>query len=328
MQLGSRLLIVLAVLGLIGGLMIGLWAGWIAWPVQVSNVDVSDLKSSSQDEYVVLIASDYAFDQNLGRAQQRLALLHDSKISVRMAGLAKEYASQDKPYAAGLAALAVALGSTDNDLVLIATTATPTITNTPLPTRTPLPSLTPIATSTIAATATLTPTHTPTRRPRATATPAPAPVAGTVWSPAFPAEWPGSAKYAPASVAPGQKYWHLVKALYCDQEDTRNNCPNLPGGGKGTSIYVMLTSASGARASSPLIVTKADGSRAGVDDMGPEKSATDMCDCNYAWEADGSTFQVDGAPSDKVSGLALYSVAYKRDRFHVRYFLTFQLVTR
>jgi hypothetical protein len=328
LQLGSRLLIILAVLGFIGGLMIGLWAGWIAWPVQVSNVDVSDLKPSAQDEYIVLIASDYAFDQNLSRAQQRLGFLHDSAVSVRVAALAKDSAAQDKRYAVALAALAVALGSTDNDIALIATTATPTVTDTPPPTRTRSPSLTPIATSTIEASATLMPTHTPTRRPRATATPPPALVADTVWSPAFPTGWPDSAKLVPASVAPGQKYWHLVKGLYCDQEDTRNDCPNLPGGGKGTSIYVMLTSASGARASAPLFVHLANGARAGVDEIGPEKSATDMCNCNYAWEADGSTIQVDGSPSDKVSGLALYSVAYKRDRFHVRYFLTFQLLTR
>ena len=43
-QLGSRLLIGVIALGLIGGLLIGLWVGWIAMPVQITNVDVSDLK--------------------------------------------------------------------------------------------------------------------------------------------------------------------------------------------------------------------------------------------------------------------------------------------
>ena len=327
MQLGSRLLVILAVLGLIGGLMIGLWAGWIAWPVQVSNVDVSDLKPSAQDEYVVLIASDYAFDQNLDRAQQRLALLHDSTISGRIAGQAKESAALDKPYAAALAALAVALGSTDNEIALIATTATPTITNTPLPTGTPFPSLTPIATFTIAATATITPTHTPTRRPRATATPAPAPIAATNWIPPYPTEWPRGIKLETVNVAAGQKYWHLVKALYCDSNDTRNDCPNKPGGGTGTNIYVKLISANGTRTDAPLIVTKPDKTNAGVSDMTP-KQADDMCDCNYTWEADGSAIQVEGAPSDKVSGMSLFSVKAGLGNFHVRYFLTFQLLIR
>jgi cell division septal protein FtsQ len=89
LQIGSGLLIIVVILGLIGGLLIGLWAGWIAWPVQVSNVDVSDLKSSSQDEYIVLVASDYAFDQNLDRAEQRLAQLHDTKINDHLDTLAK-----------------------------------------------------------------------------------------------------------------------------------------------------------------------------------------------------------------------------------------------
>ena len=328
LQLRSRLLIVVIAVGLVGGLIIGLWAGWIASPVQVANVDITDLNPSSQNDYIVLTATDYAFDQDLARAQQRLAQLHDSNISTRVAALAKQYAAQGKPAAVQLAALAVALGSTDTSIALIATTATPTITDTPTPTDTATPTLTPTAAPTITPTATLIPTVTPTRRPRATPTPTPAPIPGTVWLPVYPVGWPSSAKFVPASAAPGQSFWHLTKALYCDQDDTRNNCPNLPGGGKGTSIYVSLLSASGARTSAPLIVIKTDGSRAGVNDIGPEKSASDMCNCNYAWEADGSTISVDGAPSDKISGLALYSVAYKRDRFHVRYFLTFQMFTR
>lgn len=328
LQIGSSLLIIVIVLGLIGGLLVGLWVGWIAWPVQISNVDVSDLKSSSQDEYIVLTASDYAFDQNLDRAKQRLAQLHDSKINDRLDALAKQYAQQDKPYAAQVAALAIALGSTDDTVALIAKTATPTITNTPTPTATSTPTLTPVPTETSVPTPTFTHTPRPTARPRATATPKPAPVPATIWLPPYPSGWPSSAKIMPVSVSPGQQYWHIVKALYCDQDDTRNDCPNLPGGGKGTSIYVMLLSPSGARTSAPLIVIKPDGTHAGVADIGPEKSASDMCDCNYAWEADGSTIQVDGHPSDKISGLALYSVQYQRDRFHVRYFITFQLVTR
>jgi hypothetical protein len=195
LQLGSRLLIILVMIGLVGGLVIGLWAGWIAWPVQVTNVDVSDLKPSSQDEYVVLIASDYAFDQNLDRAKQRLALLKDTQVNSRIVALAKQYATQSKPFAAQVAALAVALGSTDDVVALIAMTATPTATDTPIPTDTATPTLAPIATPTLTPTATLTPTHTPTRRPRATATPAPAPIAATNWLPSFPDGWPGGAKF-------------------------------------------------------------------------------------------------------------------------------------
>jgi hypothetical protein len=311
-------------LGLLGGLMLGLWVGWIVWPVQVAGVDVSDLKPASQDDYLVLTATDYAYDQDLARAQNRLAQLHDAKSDERLAALARQYAAQGNPAAAQLATLAIALGSSDGDIQLIATTATPTPSLTPTATETPRPTLTPILTPTDA------PTEAPTRtpRPRVTRTPTRMPVADTVWNPAYPTGWPQSARFQPAGVAPGQKYWHLVSALYCDQQDTRNDCPNLPGGGKGTSIYVMLRTSDGGRATAALDVTKADGSRAGQGDIGPQKSPTDMCNCNYAWEADGSSIQVDGYPSDTIGGLALYSVSYQRDRFHVRYFVTFQLVTR
>ncbi len=325
LQLGSRLLIAVIALGLIGGLLIGLWVGWIAQPVQITNVDVADLKSSSQDEYIVLTASNYAFDQNIQNAKDRLVQLHDSKINARVAALAKQYAAESQPYAAQVAALAIALGSTDNAVALIATTATPTITDTPLPTETGVPTLVPTATPTITPTATITPTHTPTRRPRATATPAPPPVAATNWLPAYPDGWPGGVKFESVSVAPGQKYWHLVTALYCDTNDPRNDCPNKPGGGTGTGIYVTLINAGGGRASGvPLLVTKPDGKQ----DFLEEKSSGDPCNCNYTFEANGFPVQVGSLPSDKISGMALFSVKAGLGNFHVRYFLTFQQIAR
>ncbi len=317
LQVRSRGLLIVIAAGLIGGLIIGLWAGWIAWPVQVTNVDVIDLKPSAQDEFIVLTASDYAFDQNLDRAKERLAQLHDSQINSRLAAMAQQSATQGKPYAAYLAALAVALGSIDHDIALIATTATPTVTLTPVPTETG--TLTPTPTSTITPTATTTPTRTPTRRPVATATAKPAPIPATAWIPAYPAGWPGGVKYEPAAVAPGQKFWRLVKAVYCDTNDEHDYCQNLPGGPLGTNTYVSF-----AGGGAPLSVVGGDGT---VLKLEP-KSADDMCNCTYTFESNGFTIQVIGAPSDKLSGLALYSVKAGLGNFHVRYFLTFQLVTR
>ncbi|MDE3089395.1 MAG: hypothetical protein KGJ80_08415 [Chloroflexota bacterium] len=320
-EIASRWLILVIAVGLIAGLAIGLWAGWIAWPVQITNVDVSDLRTSSQDDYVVLTASTYAFDHNLSRAKERLAQLNDPKINDRVAALAKQYAAQSKPAAAQLAALAVALGSSDTEIALIATTATPTITLTPIPTDTSTPTLAPTATPTITPTATITPTRTPTRRPVKTATPKPAPVAATNWIPGFPAGWPSGVKYqdVSGSTVPGQKYWHLAKAIYCDSNDEHDYCQNMPGGPLGTNTYVTL-----AGGFAPLSVVGNDGT---VLNLEP-KSAADMCNCTYTFESNGFTIQVVGAPSDKVSGMALYSVKAGLGNFHVRYFLTFQLVTR
>ncbi len=314
LQLASRLLIVVIVVGLIGGLIIGLWIGWTVWPVQVSNVDVSDLKPSSQDDYIVLAASDYAFDQNLDLAKERLKQLRDPKIIDRVAALAKESAAEGKSYAAQVAALAVALGSSDHQIVLIATTATPTMTNTPTPTHTATPTET--GTPTLSPTPTFTHTPRPTARPRATATPKPAPVAGTNWQPAYPAEWPGGVKYQPANVAPGQRYWHLASALYCDIKETRFDCPNLPGGDEGIGVYVSLVGSKG-----PLLLNGAP------EDL-EDKSADPQCRCTYEVFPDGRSIQVGNFPSDKITGLALSSVKTTVPQTHVRYFLVFQLVTR
>lgn len=336
-RIDSRMLLIIAVIGVLGGLTVGLFLAWVVWPVQVTNVDVTDLKSSSQDEYIVLTASSYVVDQDLDKAQARLALLKNSKINDRVASLARALAADSKPEAAYVAVLAIALGSRDDGLASIAATPTPTVTPTVVtltPTTTQTPTL-PAPTDTPAATQTLrpSPTHTLTPRPRATvtstATPKPAAIGPTQWLPAYPSEWPGGASYQPANVAPGQKYWHLSKALYCDDRDTRNNCTDLPGGSTGTNIYVMLIGAGGWRESAPLKVIKDDGTLATVDDIGPEKPAEDMCNCNYSYLANHWPLQVGGAyPSDTVRGLGLYSVRMKLPQAHTKYFLTFQLVTR
>jgi hypothetical protein len=300
------------------GVGIGLFIGGVLWPPQIANVDVTDLKPSAQDEFIILIADAYAYEQDLASAQKRLAELRDKNIGARVARLAKELAQQNHHSAANLAALAIALGASDAQLALIVTTLTPTATPTPAPTDTPTPAptLTPSATPTSLPTATIVPTRTPTRRPTASPTPKPAPLAPTVWLPAFPAEWPGGVRYEPANVAPGQKYWRLARALYCDIRDTRFDCPNLPGGSDGIGVYVLLVNGK-----APLLL---DGTPANLED----KSNDPHCQCTYELFPDGRTIQVGNFPSDKIGGLALNSVKTKVPQTHVRYFLTFELVTR
>lgn len=298
------------------GLGIGLFIGGVLWPPQIANVDVTDLKPSAQDEFIVLIADAYAYDQDLASAQKRLAELKDKNIGARVARLAKELATNNHSSAANLAALALALGETDAQIALIVTTLTPTVTPTLAPTETPTPLPTLTATPTWTPTTTRTPTRTPTRRPVFSPTPKPAAIPPTVWLPAFPAEWPGGVKYEPANVAPGQKYWRLARALYCDIRDERFDCPNLPGGSDGIGIYVLLVNGK-----APLLL---DGTPANLED----KSNDPQCRCTYELFPDGRTIQVGNFPSDKISGLALSSVKTKVPQTHVRYFLTFELVTR
>jgi hypothetical protein len=311
-----RLLWIIIIVGLLCGLGLGIFVAWMLWPVQVTDVDVPDLKSSSQEDYIILTASSYVYDQDLDKAQSRLAQLKDPSILSRIAALARSLAGDSRPEAAYVAELAVALGNQETSIALIAKTATPTVTLTPRPTSTP--TLVP----TIKPTATTTPTVTLTPRPRATATPKLAAIPPTVWMPSSLSEWPGGVKYEPISVGAGQKYWHISKAIFCDLNDKHDYCQDMPGGGQQEGIWVSLIGPTGARETAPLNVRKPDGTPAGVNDIGPEKSADDMCNCNYAYFANGWPIQVTGAPSDKISGLAM------NQQYHVRFFITFQLLTR
>ncbi|CAG0958925.1 hypothetical protein ANRL3_00744 [Anaerolineae bacterium] len=320
-RIAAIAIVSLVILGLIVGLAAGLWLGWIAWPLQISNVDVTDLKPTAQVEFIILTADSYVLDQDAERAKERLAQLKDPNIHTRVAALARQYAAENNPDAPRLAQLAEALGETDAELAAIARTATPTRTITPTPTQTGTPTLVPSLTPTLTATPTITPTRTATRRPAATRTPA---LPAAEWIPAYPAGWPGGVKYEPVNVASGQKYWRISKAIYCDSNDEHDYCKDLPGGPLGTDTYIMLIGAGGWRESAALNVVSTSGQ---VLDMS-EKSAGDMCNCNYSWQSNGFTVQVQGAPSDKISGMALYSMKARLSNWHVRYFITYQLVTR
>ncbi len=322
MQFGTRALVAAILVALLVGVVVGLFIGWIAWPVQVTNVDLVDLRGSAQDDYILLVAKAYAFEQDLDKAHERLALLNRPKIEDDVAALATTFHESDPEYAY-LANLAIALGSTRVKIAEVIATPRATLTAiAPSGTPTLEPSPTLIETATGAPrTATLarTPTRTRAPTPRVTATtrpPTAQPNSGTIWIPSFPSEWPGGVSYQPASVAAGQKYWRLAQAIYCDIRETRFDCPNKPGGSDGIGVYVSL-----ADGFAPLIV---DGSPANLEN----KSADPQCQCTYELFPDGRSIQVGNFPSDKIAGLALSSVKTQIPQTHVRYFLTFQLVTR
>jgi hypothetical protein len=307
---------ILLLCGLFAGVGLGLWIGLVGIPMQLANRGMTELESKAQEDLIVLTANTYALDRDLERAKERLAQLKDPKIGERTTTLTKAYAAKNDPAAARLALLAEALGADSPEIAALARTATPTPTSTPTTTSTPTPSRT--------ATVTNTPLRVATRPPTATRTPAPAVLVPPQWIPDFPAGWPGGVKYEPVNVAPGQKYWRISRALYCDTNDEHDYCNDLPGGSLGTDTYILLTGAGGWRESAPLSVVSSNGQVLDVQ----EKSVTDTCNCSYSFLSNGYTVQVLGAPSDKISGMALYSVKARLSNWHVRYFVTFQLVTR
>lgn len=185
-------------------------------------------------------------------------------------------------------------------------------TNTPVPTRTPAPTFTPRPKPTIVR---VMPTRTP--------VPPPAPVAAPA-APALPPPEvdprlvPGSGKdlphinnfkIIPATVARGQKFWRITKVVFEDIAES----------GNGHSIYVMLRDESGKRTEAKV---KWWGENTGEMPDDPQKSADDVCNCNYALFMYGDGYGVkvaDQYPSDQATGMIM---PMKR---HVNYRIWYQL---
>ena len=150
------------------GLGLGLFVGWVLWPVQYYDTDPSDLRWEHKEGYIVLVSASYALHNDLAEARARLEELGEEDIGSVVAELARQYVIRgERPEVTrDLVKLAQDLGAdTSPELVAYVATATPTPTETATPTSTPTETPTPTATST--------PTPTPTETPIPTATPTP-----------------------------------------------------------------------------------------------------------------------------------------------------------
>jgi hypothetical protein len=116
-----RWLIVIALVGIGMGLTVGLTAGWILFP-NIGSSSIDGLSATAQNDYIVLVANTYAYDRNGDRAKQRLAQLREPQIENRVEQLAKALAVRKDSSAAYVADLALALGSDDSSLRVMAET--------------------------------------------------------------------------------------------------------------------------------------------------------------------------------------------------------------
>ncbi len=377
-----RWLLVIALVGIGMGLTLGLLAGWLVFP-NIGGSNVSGLSVTAQSDYIVLVANTYAYDQDLTRAKQRLNLLHDQDITTRLERLAKSLAARKDASAANVADLAVALGSEDSSLQVMAANVGGDTTDDPAnveptkiarsdadaqgiePTPTEQAAVEPTvkptkqrknkATATPAepqATATPEePTASPaTKAPKPTAEPTatPAPVAAPVtteFTPPYPAGWWNAIKFIPAQVSPGQQYFHLKYARYCDwaPNDNYETCPGFPAGGMGHSIYIMVVDENGNCITTDVNDILNDGSKHPLTpDMlkkieFPWNPYGYACDKDYEKEmyGEGNDISVPGLPSDTITQLQLCATNPPAGlnpppcgRAHVRYFLIFQRTTR
>jgi hypothetical protein len=67
--------VALALIGLAVGLGIGLYLGWIAWPVQYYDTDMTSFHPQYQFDYAVMVGAAYELDGNWERAAERLDAL-------------------------------------------------------------------------------------------------------------------------------------------------------------------------------------------------------------------------------------------------------------
>lgn len=150
--------LVLAGIGLVAGLIVGLGYTWWISPVKYVNTAPASLRTDYKTQYIQLVAEAFAVEEDIERAQTRLAALGEADVNQTITALAQQLAtSENDPQAArSLTALAEALSNT-TPLVptasLVSTlAASPTA---PEATATPAPSATPF----------LLPTHAPTSTP-------------------------------------------------------------------------------------------------------------------------------------------------------------------
>jgi hypothetical protein len=106
--------ILLLVSSLAIGIGLGLFMGWYAWPVNITETSPADLRSDWKAEVIWMAAQSFAYDGDLELAQTRLAPLGSNDLGLLVLDRAKLAIDQKLPriQVAYLAKLAAALGAT------------------------------------------------------------------------------------------------------------------------------------------------------------------------------------------------------------------------
>ncbi len=110
---GRWTVLLMAVVGLAGGVALGLWYGWQVDPVEYTDTDIAHLHPAYKDDFVLMVAEAYALDGDLGIARARLAMLGLADPAAAVADRAERAIAQEMPsgYVRALVRLAVAMGA-------------------------------------------------------------------------------------------------------------------------------------------------------------------------------------------------------------------------
>jgi len=78
-------------IGIVVGVGIGLYVGWVQQPVQFLNSPANSLAQRYKDEYVVMVAAGYLDDGDLGGALERLRLLGVANVPAYVQEVTERY---------------------------------------------------------------------------------------------------------------------------------------------------------------------------------------------------------------------------------------------
>lgn len=100
------------VIGLVGGLMLGIFLGWVVVPVEYVNSPIRALSPQYKDEFTVMIASGYIADGDALGAVERLRALGVDNVPAYVQDITERYItnSRDVDQIRRLVALAEGLG--------------------------------------------------------------------------------------------------------------------------------------------------------------------------------------------------------------------------
>ena len=81
-------------IGVLIGLATGVFLGWGPFPVEYTNSNLSDLAPRFQEEYTVMVAEGYQYDQDVNAALSRLRPLNKENSIDYVVDLTERYISQ------------------------------------------------------------------------------------------------------------------------------------------------------------------------------------------------------------------------------------------
>jgi hypothetical protein len=162
--------------GLVLGLAGALYYAWVVDPVVLVDASPARFSPEYKTEYILMVSQSFVVDNDLDRAEQRLALLGDANVAQTVANLLERFVRERRPSAhiTSLATLAQKLGVESQAVALFAPTPAGGLVASPTPTPPTADEPTPtLAQATSLPTPTLIPTVIPSPTSQPSATPQP-----------------------------------------------------------------------------------------------------------------------------------------------------------